>query len=212
MKLKLFFGAIAIVAISIFLLSTQHTDKSSQNHIESKTQSSYVGEETRSVKSLSDADIDGLRSGAGTPFNGMAKPAELNGYPGPRHILDAVEANELTITPEQETQIVKLYEEMVNEAIPLGEKIIALETEIDTAFRNGSMTEPSLKKKIDQSAETYANLRFTHLKYHLLTVNILTAGQVSEYNTIRGYGSNDPCQTIPAGHDSELWKLHNNCP
>jgi hypothetical protein len=48
---------------------------------------------------LSQTDIESLQNGTGDAFGGMAKLAELNGYPGPRHVLDL--ANELELTPNQ---------------------------------------------------------------------------------------------------------------
>ena len=46
--------------------------------------SPYAGQQGRSIKALSDEDIAALRKGEG---RGMAKAAELNGYPGPAHVL-----------------------------------------------------------------------------------------------------------------------------
>jgi hypothetical protein len=40
----------------------------------------YAGEQARPIKALSETDIAALRKGEGM---GMAKAAELNGYPGP---------------------------------------------------------------------------------------------------------------------------------
>jgi hypothetical protein len=40
----------------------------------------YTGEQTRIIKSLAEGDIAALLKGEGM---GMAKAAELNGYPGP---------------------------------------------------------------------------------------------------------------------------------
>jgi Spy/CpxP family protein refolding chaperone len=141
----------------------------------------------------------------------MAKPAELNGYPGPRHVLDAVEAGEFELTGEQQEQIEALYEEMRSEAIELGDRIIDVEKAIDDAFLDGTITEESLQEKVLQSAGLYGQLRIVHLKYHLLMMDILTPQQVAQYNELRGYASSDPCENIPEGHDPEMWKLHNNC-
>lgn len=44
----------------------------------------YAGQQTRTIKALSDDEIAALRNGEGM---GMAKAAELNGYPGPIHVL-----------------------------------------------------------------------------------------------------------------------------
>ena len=208
---------IVAIVISIMLISVIGIIFFRQNMMrfetsdESIIHSPYAGQETRGIKALSQEDIAGLLAGAGTPFGGMAKPAELNGYPGPRHVLDAVEAGEFELTNEQQTQIEFLFEEMRSEAIPLGQAIIDLETEIDEAFNNGTITNEFLEAKVSQSASLYGQLRVVHLKYHLAVVDILSTQQVAQYNELRGYTSSDPCQNIPEGHDPEMWKLHNNC-
>ena len=181
------------------------------SHAESAIQSPYAGQEARGIKALSEDDIEGLLAGAGTPFGGMAKPAELNGYPGPRHVLDAVEAGEFEVTDEQLIQIEALYEEMRAEAIDLGTQIIDLEKAIDDAFVNSTITEEFLQENVTASAELYGQLRIVHLKYHLQMVDILTAEQVAQYNELRGYTSGNPCDNVPEGHDADLWRQHNNC-
>ena len=53
----------------------------------------YAGQQARSIKSLSAEDVAALLKGEGM---GMAKAAELNGYPGPVHVLTL--ADELRLT------------------------------------------------------------------------------------------------------------------
>jgi hypothetical protein len=50
--------------------------------------SKYAGEEKREIKSLSATDIEELQNGKGW---GLAKAAELNGIPGPVHLLEMKE-------------------------------------------------------------------------------------------------------------------------
>lgn len=172
--------------------------------------SPYVGQEVRGIKSLSQDEVEGLLAGEGTPFGGMAKPAELNGYPGPRHVLDM--ADELDLSESQHSQIKQIYEEMRDEAVSLGKMIIEKEEQLDEAFTNKTVTEQQLGQIIRDSADIYADLRFVHLKYHLLMVDILNEDQVEKYNELRGYTSSiNPCENIPEGHDPELWKMHNGC-
>lgn len=59
-------------------------------------QSPYAGEELRSIKSMSPQKIESLLSGRGM---GFAKLAELNHYPGPKHVLEL--ADDLDLTPSQ---------------------------------------------------------------------------------------------------------------
>ncbi len=208
-KFAIIIGVI-LVAIVIGIFSQQ--DKTtSQTSDESAIHSPYAGQEARGIKALSQDDIEGLLAGAGTPFGGMAKPAELNGYPGPRHVLDAYDAGEFQLTNEQHKQIEALYEEMRSEAIELGEKIIDIEKGIDDAFTGKTITNAFLQEKVKESADLYGQLRVVHLKYHLSMVEILTSQQVEQYNELRGYTSGNPCENIPEGHDPEMWKLHNNC-
>ena len=200
-------GLIALAGVWFWRPATVPTETANESAI----QSPYIGQETRGIKALSQADIEGLLAGAGTPFGGMAKPAELNGYPGPRHVLDAVEAGEFDLTTDQREQVEVLYSKMRSEAITLGTQIIDVEQALDNAFQNGTINEAFLKEKIAESTDLYAQLRILHLKYHLYMVDVLTPQQVAQYNELRGYSSSDPCQNVPEGHDPEMWRLHNNC-
>ena len=59
-------------------------------------QSPYVGMQTRSIKALSEQQIADLKAGRGM---GLALPAELNGYPGPAHVLEL--SDQLGLSTEQ---------------------------------------------------------------------------------------------------------------
>jgi hypothetical protein len=147
--------------------------------------SPYSGEELRDVKSLSDSDIQSLLNGTGEAFGGIAKLAELNGYPGPRHVLDIT--SDLKLTDNQKVEIEMIYESMSRKAKAIGAKIIAIERDMDKAFANKTITEQGLKLLINNSADLYGQIRFVHLSAHIDTVRVLTAEQVQMYNKIRGY-------------------------
>lgn len=215
----LIMGAVLLLTVGFFggslfqninpdsLLGNQESKLQNQG---TDTTSPYAGQEVRGIKSLSEEDVKALLAGEGTPFGGMAKLAELNGYPGPRHVLDM--AQEIELTSNQESEIDKLYEEMKSQAITLGGKIIDLEQEMNERFADETITPDELEAKLAESAEIYGQLRFVHLKYHFLTKDILSPEQVQKYNELRGYvGDGDPCDNIPEGHDPDLWKMHNGC-
>jgi hypothetical protein len=82
---------------------------------------------------------------------------------------------------------------MKAEAIPLGEKLLAQEAALDQQFANHSITLESLKTATAQIGVTQAELRDTHLKYHLQTAQVLSAEQMQHYSALRGYGS-EPTQ------------------
>ncbi len=173
-----------------------------QNH----SNSPYAGLESREIKSLSEADIEDLRTGRGW---GMALAAELNGVPGPAHLLEMKE--ELALSAEQVSAIEDIFANMQAEAQEAGESLIKAEADIEMAFRDGGMTHGALRALIATSAATLAELRFIHLSRHLETPVLLTAEQIARYNELRGYEAANPCYAVPEGHDAAMWRRHNGC-
>lgn len=142
----------------------------------------YAGMQTRAVKSFSDEQVADLRAGRGM---GLALAAELNGYPGPRHVLEHAEA--LKLSKEQRVRVRDLFETMKAEAIPTGRELLAKEAELDRQFADRTITTERLTAAIVAIGEVQARLRATHLKYHLLTPAILTESQAQSYVELRGY-------------------------
>jgi Spy/CpxP family protein refolding chaperone len=171
-----------------------------------KYKSNYIGQEKRLIKSLSEDDIQQLKHGKGW---GLAKAAELNGMPGPSHILQMKE--KISLTKEQEAKVRALFEDMKSKAIPLGNKLIHLEKTLNDSFANRTITNELLNQQLDSISKALRELRYVHLVTHLMTPNILTPHQIEEYNRLRGYKSGDPCKNIPEGHDAAMWKKHNDC-
>src|SRR6185437_847776 len=101
--------------------------------------SPYAGMETRPVKALSDQQIADMKAGRGM---GLALAAELNGYPGPAHVLELADA--LMLSDKQRAATNALLAEMKAETIPIGERIIADETALDRLFSERRVTTASL--------------------------------------------------------------------
>jgi hypothetical protein len=144
----------------------------------------YAGLETRPIKALSEQKIADLRAGRGM---GLALAAELNGYPGPMHVLEL--GASLALSDEQRRKMRDLLAAMKAEAIPLGDRLIAQEADLDRQFASRIITAASLAAATDAIGATHAMLRGAHLKYHLLTRDLLTPEQVQRYAELRGYGS-----------------------
>lgn len=194
-----------VTALLAIILPTLLVNSCS-SELSAQQSSKYAGEETRDIKSLSAEDIKELRSGGGW---GFAKAAELNGYPGPSHVLEM--KNEIGLSASQETQIRDLFDEMKKQAVPLGDRLVELERELDRSFAEGTVDRENLKDVLERIGRVRSELRFVHLSAHLRTPEILTKDQIAGYNKIRGYGSADPCKKVPEGHDPEMWKKHNGC-
>lgn len=148
----------------------------------------YAGLQTRAVKALSDAQIDDYRNGRGMS---LALAAELNGYPGPRHVLDLAE--QLALTPEQRAQARALFDSMRAEAVDLGERIIDREAALDRLFADATASSPVSAGAVETVAlaigELNGRLRSTHLRYHLTMRDLLDAAQIDAYEKLRGYRS-----------------------
>lgn len=146
--------------------------------------SPYSGMETRRVKALSEEQIADLTAGRGMS---LALVAELNGYPGPLHVLELGET--LHLTDEQVSRTQKLLERMKAEAIPIGRRIIDEEATLDSLFAEKKITAVSLSEATTRISAVQGDLRAAHLRYHLETVEILSPEQVGRYSRLRGYGA-----------------------
>ncbi len=151
-------------------------------HLGGDHHSQYANQEPSGVSSLSRQELDDLLAGAGM---GFARPAELNHYPGPKHVLEL--AAELELTAEQRTAVEAVRGAMLASARELGEKIVELERHLDRRFAHRHIDEASLRAATAEIAELYGQLRFAHLRAHLETRELLTDSQIADYDRLRGY-------------------------
>ena len=169
------------------------------------TASPYAGLENRPIKSLSTKDLTELRRGGGW---GLAMAAELNGMPGPAHLLEL--KDRIPLTANQATAISAIFRDMRAAAITEGERLISREEALEKAFRSGSVTNLSLQEMLFEIGQARTALRYVHLAAHLKTLPLLTRDQIARYNVLRGYAG-DPCANPPEGHDLSMWRKHNGC-
>jgi len=144
----------------------------------------YSGMETRRVKALSDEQIADLEAGRGT---GLALAAELNGYPGPIHVLDLAEA--LDLTDEQASRTKELLGRMKAETIAIGRRIVEEETELDRLFAGKRITTAILDEATSRIGGAQGELRAAHLHYHLAMAELLSPEQIASYAKLRGYAA-----------------------
>jgi len=177
-------------AIVVFLVMVFAAGTAQAQHLQP-----YAGLQTRSLKALSEEQVADLKAGRGMS---LALAAELNGYPGPKHVLEL--AKELNLTEPQRLRTQQLYEAMTAEAVPLGQQLIAAETDLDRQFSGRTVTDTSLAATTATIGATQGQLRAAHLKYHLAMMDVLTPEQVAHYRELRGYG-NAPAGHSPGMHD-----------
>jgi len=125
METQMIRPSIASLAAGVFSLCVvlgSHALAQHQGHQPSQPSSAYRGMEARSIKALSEAQIADLKSGRGM---GLALAAELNGNPGPMHVLEL--ADNLTLTPDQRIRMEDMVHAMKQETIGIGEDVIMAE-------------------------------------------------------------------------------------
>jgi hypothetical protein len=149
--------------------------------------SPYAGMEERSIKALSAQQIEDLRAGRGM---GLALAAELNGYPGPAHVIELAAA--LKLSDEQLVRSRALFTEMQQKAVPLGIELLSKEAELEQGFASARVDDESLHRTLSDIARLQGELRYTHLKFHLAMRELLSTDQIAAYDRLRGYkGSSD---------------------
>jgi hypothetical protein len=144
--------------------------------------SPYAGEQTRGIKALSANEVSNLLAGHGM---GLARAAELNSYPGPRHVLDL--ADKLELTSAQTAGLNRVFDAMKAAALPLGRELIARETELDRLFTSRQATASAVLALTREIGRLQGELRAVHLNAHVATVGILQPRQITRYDELRGY-------------------------
>ena len=168
-----------ILTLTISLLATILSASSASA---SSINQPYAGQELRNIKSLDSTEVAGLLQGRGM---GLAKPAELNHYPGPKHVLDLGDTLQLNDHQRRATQ--SLFDRMLREARPLGSQIVDREKQLDELFASGKATEEQLQSLLLEIGRLRSQLRFVHLRAHVAQRALLSAKQIEHYDAARGY-------------------------
>jgi Spy/CpxP family protein refolding chaperone len=116
----------------------------------------------------------------------MAKPAELNQCPGPRHVLESAEALELSET--QRAAVDAVYRRMKAQAVSRGRQIVDVERRLDALFARREASAEALGELTGEAATLQGRLRAVHLRAHVEVRALLTPEQIQRYVSLRGYG------------------------
>ena len=158
--------------------------------------SPYAGQERRSIKSLSDREVQDLLAGRGM---GLAKAAELNRYPGPAHVLEL--ADRLALTPDQRARTEALFKTMEVRRARSGQGLVEQEARARSAVRSSRrITREELAATLEQIGRLQGQLRRVHLEAHLVQSEILTPEQIKRYDELRGYGGPGTTKHDPSSH------------
>ena len=114
---------------------------------------------------------------------GLAKDAELNHYPGPRHVLDV--ADKLGLSPDQAAATRALFDDMNAKAQALGKQVLAREDELEALFCAQRADADEVRQLTAEIAGLQGQLRAVHLTAHVRERALLTAEQVTRYDELR---------------------------
>lgn len=146
--------------------------------------SSYPGLQESEVRGLTPEEIAGLRNGDGM---GYALPAELNGYPGPKHVLEL--ADELELNESQRRSTTEIRAGMLEAAKRTGTDLVEAYEALDAEFRSQNIDAERLRNHTARIGSLDGELRSIHMEAHLAMMRVLTHMQILEYSELRGYRS-----------------------
>jgi hypothetical protein len=145
-------------------------------------QSPYAGQESRPLKALSPDEVAAYVEGKG---QGFARPAELNGFPGPMHVLELADGLGLTAAQREATQ--RLMDRHKAEVRALGREYIDNEQRLERIFASRTASPEEVAAAVERSAGIHGRIRAAHLVTHLEQAKLLEPGQVKRYAELRGY-------------------------
>ena len=167
----------------ILLVAGAVAGRSQDPHQHGEHHSPYADQEASGIAALSAREVENLESGAGM---GLARAAELNHYPGPKHVLEL--AASLSLSAGQSAEVEEIRLAMLAEARRLGAAILEKESLLDRRFAHRHIDEAALRRLTGEIGALQGELRFVHLVAHLRVASILTREQIDAYDALRGYG------------------------
>ncbi len=173
-----------VLGLFLWISSIAAAPASAQHHHHQA--SPYAHTRSSDVPTLTPEEVTRLRNGEGM---GLARPAELNRFPGPKHLLEL--ASELDLHSAQVRRIEAIHEKMRAQAIAKGEDILMAERRLANLFASAAVGErPSVadvKRIAEHLGVMRGQLQAIHLLAHMESARELTAEQIEEYDRLRGY-------------------------
>lgn len=149
--------------------------------------SPYAGQEHRKIKALSEQEINDYMNGRGM---GTSKAAELNHYPGPRHVLD--HAKQLGLSQQQTAKAQEIYDAMSDDSARIGRLIVQKEVDLEALYTTQQADAENTLRIVRELATLQAKFRMAHLNAHLSMRQVLSSQQIVAYDRVRGYDSTKP--------------------
>ena len=121
---------------------------------------------------VSAQEKEALLKGAGL---GAGMIAMMNGYPGPKHVLEM--GDELELTAAQRESIGTIYGKVKAESVKYGTELVEKDEELAALFASGSVSTDKVEKLSRDIGELQGRVRAEHLNAHVETFDALTPAQ-----------------------------------
>ena len=144
--------------------------------------SPYAHARDNDVPTLTPDEVYGLRTGEGM---GLARPAELNHFPGPKHLLEL--GLDLELDHVQIERIEAIHKKMRTRAIAKGEEILSAERHLANIFASGQPSAADIERITGHLGVLRGQLQAIHLLAHIESARELTVEQIERYDRLRGY-------------------------
>ena len=182
-------GAILFACIGLFAIApipapaqhdprAQHDPGAQHDH----GVSPYAHARDDDVPTLTPDEVYGLRTGEGM---GLARPAELNHFPGPKHLLDL--GSDLDLDHVRIERIEAIHKKMRARAIAKGEEILSAERHLANIFASGQPSAADIERMTGHLGVLRGQLQAIHLLAHIESARELTVEQIERYDRLRGY-------------------------
>jgi Spy/CpxP family protein refolding chaperone len=177
MKTSIVWGLLGLILFGSLALAGGH-----QHQKGNSPAPGHEGQQSRQYASFSAEDAAGLIAGRGL---GLARPAELNGYPGPMHVLEHGDA--LALSADQRAIVMVSFDAMRERAKDAGRRYLQAERALDGAFKSGSADLETVTRLTREADARRAEVRLSHMQAHLEMHAVLSAEQRIKYANLRGY-------------------------
>jgi Spy/CpxP family protein refolding chaperone len=130
---------------------------------------------------VSAKEKEALLKGAGL---GAGMIAMMNGYPGPKHVLEM--GDELELTADQRESIGTIYGNVKAESVKYGTELVEKDEALTALFMSGSVSTGEVEKLSREIGELQGRVRAEHLNAHVETFEALTPAQREKLSSMQG--------------------------
>ena len=190
---------VAISLVSSPAVAQEHGesdgDMGGKHQMHGQAQGGMQGMDGGMLGGVSAQEKEALLKGAGL---GAGMIAMMNGYPGPKHVLEM--GDELGLTAEQRESIGKTYGKVKAESVEFGTELVEKDEKLTALFASGSVSTGEVEKLSREIGELQGRVRAAHLNAHVETYDALTPAQREQLSSMQGMhqmhqGSGEGMQT-----------------